>query len=334
VKQVAVYGKGGIGKSTITANLSAAMAAGGTRVLQIGCDPKHDSTKLLLGGTSQATVLQLLRERGDDLRREDVVLPGFGGVDCVEAGGPEPGVGCAGRGILSMAKALDAVGLDKGGYDVVAYDVLGDVVCGGFSVPMRAEYADEVLIVSSGEIMSLYAANNIARGLLRFGGKLGGIVGNARDVPHEEALLCALAAALGTELVAMVPRDPLFREAELARRTVVEHAPDSERAAQFRALAERVAGPARTVVPTPLDEDDFERLIFRVAGGEDPDVREAPGTFRTPATDARPPAVEPDFGAYLDAPDVPVSKAVRERAPRFSCALQGAFAVLAHVGAA
>jgi nitrogenase iron protein NifH len=156
MRQIAIYGKGGIGKSTLTANLSAALADDGRRVLQIGCDPKHDSTKLLLGGTSQRTVLELLKEHGEGaLGRDDIVLVGYGGIACVEAGGPEPGVGCAGRGILSMAKTLDAVGLDRGGYDVVAYDVLGDVVCGGFSVPMRADYADEVYIVSSGEIMSL-----------------------------------------------------------------------------------------------------------------------------------------------------------------------------------
>jgi nitrogenase iron protein NifH len=143
--KIAVYGKGGIGKSTISANVSAALSEKGQRVLQIGCDPKYDSTRLLLGGKIPVTVLQYIKSVLPDARRpEDIVFRGYGDVACVEAGGPEPGVGCAGRGIITTFDLLDDLGIRSSLFDITLYDVLGDVVCGGFAVPIRKEYAGAV----------------------------------------------------------------------------------------------------------------------------------------------------------------------------------------------
>ena len=170
MERIAVYGKGGIGKSTISANLSVALAHAGRRVLQVGCDPKHDSTRLLLGGARLTTVLDYLREtKPTDRTLDEILVEGFAGVGCVEAGGPKPGVGCAGRGIISTFDLLEQFQLDRR-YDTVVYDVLGDVVCGGFAVPIRNEYANVILVVTSGEFMSLYAANNILRGIRNYDG--------------------------------------------------------------------------------------------------------------------------------------------------------------------
>jgi len=344
VKQIAIYGKGGIGKSTISANLSAALAERGLRVLQIGCDPKHDSTKLLLGGKVQTTVLDLLKDRAaKSLTRNEIVLNGYRDVACIEAGGPEPGVGCAGRGILSMASALETIGLDLAEYDIVVYDVLGDVVCGGFAVPMRDGYADEVYVVTSGEIMSLYAANNICKGMLRFGGKLGGIIANARDVPCEKELLQRFAREIGSELIAFFPRDHHFRDAELNRRTVMENAPASDLAEQFRILAENIATRDNRAKPNPLAEDHFEQIIFEVAGGKPPEEKLIPqdlGVQETSEVDTH------GFENYLTPKDEQArsrislispsyrAKALREdsmRVPLHSCALAGAFSITNHI---
>ncbi|MBI3185552.1 MAG: AAA family ATPase [Myxococcales bacterium] len=347
MKQLAIYGKGGIGKSTIAANLSAAWAERGLRVLQVGCDPKHDSTRLLLGGTSQRTVVELLRARSPwQLHSSEVVLPGYRGVHCVEAGGPEPGLGCAGRGIVAMANALEGIGLDRSAYDVVLYDVLGDVVCGGFAVPMRQGYADSVLIVSSGESMSLYAANNIARGLLRTGCKLRGIIGNARGVTKEEQLLQALAERLGTRLLTLLPRDELFRAAELERKTIIEHLPSSQLAGLFRKLAEEVGQEGAAALPSPLEDQELDQLIYEQAGGSRPSPRAGPAELSgagggTAAASAgavghSAPLERGDGRARYRLAAAPhdlryASKAVRSRAPLHSCALAGAFSVTNHV---
>ena len=169
-KEIAIYGKGGIGKSTVCANLAVALAQTGQRVLQIGCDPKHDSTRLLTGGRRLPTVLDYLKDVPEEqARTEEVLREGVLGVGCIEAGGPRPGVGCAGRGIISAFEFLERRRV-KERYDVVLYDVLGDVVCGGFAVPIRREYANAIFLVTSGEFMSLYAANNILRGIRNFDG--------------------------------------------------------------------------------------------------------------------------------------------------------------------
>lgn len=260
--QMAVYGKGGIGKSTLSANISLALAESGLRVMQVGCDPKHDSTRLLLGGRAQRTVLDYVRDVPVGRRRlEDVIEEGSGGVLCAEAGGPEPGIGCAGRGILTTFETLKRLGADSLETDVRVYDVLGDVVCGGFAVPLRGDYADAVILVTSGEFMAMYAANNIMRGLLNFdtgGPRLLGIVLNSRGVEGESEAVRRLADAAGTRVLAEIPRDGLFAEAEAAGRTVMEMFPDSEAASALREVAEAVRGAMDGTVPltspTPLDD--------------------------------------------------------------------------------
>jgi nitrogenase iron protein NifH len=194
MKQIALYGKGGIGKSTTSANLSAALAETGLDILQIGCDPKRDSTRMLMQGKFIPTVMDLVRERGEaEITLGDIMFTGYHGVRCVEAGGPEPGVGCAGRGIIATFQILERLGALKG--DLIVYDVLGDVVCGGFAMPMREGYAQEVYLVTSGELMSLYAANNICKAIRRLSMRsrnrcrLAGVICNAKNLENEEELV-------------------------------------------------------------------------------------------------------------------------------------------------
>lgn len=266
--QVAVYGKGGIGKSTMSANISVALAERGLRVMQVGCDPKHDSTRLLLGGRAQRTVLDYVRETPIGRRRlEDVIEEGTAGVLCTEAGGPEPGIGCAGRGILTTFDTLKKLGADSVDTDVRIYDVLGDVVCGGFAVPLRNEYADAVILVTSGEFMAMYAANNIMRGLLNFDNgrpRLLGIVLNCRGVEGERGTVERFARATGTEVIATIPRDCLFADAESKGHTVMELYPDSAIADQVRGIADRIAsasdGGDAMSFPHPLDDDQLSDL--------------------------------------------------------------------------
>ena len=244
--KLAIYGKGGIGKSTVAANCAAALADRGLRVMQIGCDPKADSTLALRGGKPLVSVLDLLRRSGD-FSLDDMVLRGPDAVFCVEAGGPVPGVGCAGRGIIAALEKL----AEKGAYevfrpDVVLYDVLGDVVCGGFSMPMRQGYADYVCIVTSGEPMSVYAAANIAMAVKNFQGrgyaKLGGFILNRRGVPDEDARVENLARDFSAPVLARIDRSEDIPRAEMQTRPVVRAYPDSPAAAQFRALAETLYG--------------------------------------------------------------------------------------------
>jgi nitrogenase iron protein NifH len=247
MKKIAVYGKGGIGKSTTVSNLSAALSMDGFKVMQIGCDPKADSTKNLTGCRSVRTVLDLLREKKDKVRLEDLVTPGFNGIFCVEAGGPTPGIGCAGRGIIAAfekLKELRAYEIYKP--DIVFYDVLGDVVCGGFAMPMREGYADEVVIVSSGEMMALYAAHNIAQAIKNFAGRsyasLSGIILNRRDIENERALAEAAAREIGAPVIGEVPRCSLVQEAEGEGKTVLEKFPSSEMSGVYRGLAGLLTG--------------------------------------------------------------------------------------------
>ncbi len=245
MKKIAVYGKGGIGKSTIVSNVAVALAQEGHRVMQIGCDPKADSTIGLRHGEALPTVLEMFREKKDDFEASDIVRIGYAGVVCVEAGGPLPGVGCAGRGIITALEKIEAKGVyDIYQPDVVFYDVLGDVVCGGFSMPMRSGYADEVYIVTSGENMSIYAAANIATAVKNFQGRgyasLGGIILNQRNVRDELAKVEELCADFETQIVGVVPYSELVCEAEENHSTLMEMRGFSEVAEAFRKLAGRI----------------------------------------------------------------------------------------------
>ena len=240
--KIAVYGKGGIGKSTTVSNVSAALADMGYKVMQIGCDPKADSTQSLHHSADIKTVLELVREHKNDFTLSDMVREGYGGVICVEAGGPTPGLGCAGRGIIA---ALDKL-KEKGAYetfkpDVVIYDVLGDVVCGGFSMPMRGGYADKVFVITSGENMAIHAAANIAVAIDNFKdrgyAKLGGIILNHRNVKDEDAKVAELASDIKSEVIGELSRSDTVIEAEDLGKTVIEAFPDSEMADEYRKLA-------------------------------------------------------------------------------------------------
>ena len=244
--KLAVYGKGGIGKSTTVSNVSAALADMGYKVMQIGCDPKADSTASLHGKGSITTVLDLVRERKNNFVLEDMVCEGYGGVICVEAGGPTPGLGCAGRGIIAALEKLK----EKGAYkvyrpDVVIYDVLGDVVCGGFSMPMRGGYADKVFIITSGENMAIHAAANIAVALEGFKDRgyasLGGIILNHRNVRDEDAKVAELADDIHSEIIGELTRSETVTDAEDLGKTVIEAFPESEMAGEYRKLAAKLA---------------------------------------------------------------------------------------------
>jgi len=241
--KIAVYGKGGIGKSTTVSNVSAALADMGLKVMQIGCDPKADSTVSLHGKGRIPTVLELVREKKNDFTLDDMVTIGYKGVICVEAGGPTPGLGCAGRGIIAALEKLK----EKGAYevyqpDVVIYDVLGDVVCGGFSMPMRAGYADRVFVITSGENMAIYAAANIAMAVNGFGERgyagLGGIILNRRNVKNEDEKAAELARDMGTSVVGTISRSQVVTDAEELGKTVVEAFPDSDMADEYRTIAQ------------------------------------------------------------------------------------------------
>jgi nitrogenase iron protein NifH len=267
MKQIALYGKGGIGKSTTSANLSAALSDRGLDIMQIGCDPKHDSTRMLTHGTWIPTVLDLVRERGDkEISTEEVVFEGYNGIRCVEAGGPEPGVGCAGRGIIATFQLLERLGALHG--DVILYDVLGDVVCGGFAMPMREGYAQEVYLVTSGEFMSLYAANNICKAITRLSRRarsrcaLGGVICNAKNITHEHELVEEFARRINSSLVAYIPRDRIVQIAEINKQTVIEYAPESPQASVYRGLAGSVLENTRLTIPTPLEMDELESLAL------------------------------------------------------------------------
>lgn len=265
MKQIALYGKGGIGKSTTSANLSAALSLRDLSVLQIGCDPKRDSTRMLMHGKFIPTVMDLVRERGNDaVFLSDVVYSGFNGVRCVEAGGPEPGVGCAGRGIIATFQLLEKFGALTG--DIIVYDVLGDVVCGGFAMPMREGYAQEIYLVTSGELMSLYAANNICKAVQRLSSRakskcrLAGVICNAKNLPREEELVAEFARRVNSSLIQYIPRDRVVQLAELNRKTVIEYDPASPQAERYRELATRVMENTNLTIPTPLEIDDLESL--------------------------------------------------------------------------
>ncbi len=266
MRQVAIYGKGGIGKSTTTQNLTAALAELGRRIMVVGCDPKADSTRLILGGLAQRTVLDTLREEGEDVDLDEIMKVGYGGIRCVESGGPEPGVGCAGRGIITSINMLESLGAYEAELDYVFYDVLGDVVCGGFAMPIREGKAKEIYIVASGEMMALYAANNISKGIQKYaqtgGTRLGGIICNSRKVDNEYEMVKAFAEEIGSQLVYFVPRDNMVQRAEINRKTVIDYDPECVQADEYRGLAKAIDENEMFVIPKPMTQDRLEDLLM------------------------------------------------------------------------
>lgn len=268
MRKIAIYGKGGIGKSTTTQNTVAGLVEAGKNVKVVGCDPKADSTRLLLGGLAQKTVLDTLRSEGEDVELDDIVKEGYGGVRCVESGGPEPGVGCAGRGIITSINLLEQLGAwdEKFKIDYTFYDVLGDVVCGGFAMPIREGKAQEIYIVVSGEMMAMYAANNICKGVKKYaeagGVRLGGLICNSRKVDNEREMIEELAKRLGTKMIHFVPRDNMVQRAEINRKTVIEYDPSHPQADEYRALAKAIDENDMFVVPNPLSIEELEELLI------------------------------------------------------------------------
>ena len=266
-RKIAIYGKGGIGKSTTTQNTVAGLAEMGKKVMVVGCDPKADSTRLLLGGLCQRTVLDTLREEGEDVQLDEIMKTGFANTSNVESGGPEPGVGCAGRGIITSINLLEQLGAydDDKNLDYAFYDVLGDVVCGGFAMPIRDGKAKEIYIVVSGEMMAMYAANNICKGIVKFadagGVRLGGLICNSRKVDNEVEMIEALAAQLGTQMIHFVPRENVVQRAEINRKTVIEYEPNHAQADEYRALARKIDQNKMFVIPKPLEMDALEKLL-------------------------------------------------------------------------
>ena len=242
--KIAIYGKGGIGKSTVTANLAAAFAKSGKKVIQIGCDPKADSTINLMGGKSILPVMNFIRDNDREPETpEEIAHTGYGGILCIETGGPTPGLGCAGRGIITTFSLLEDLKLfETFQPDVVLYDVLGDVVCGGFAAPIRENYASHILIVTSGEKMALYAARNIHTAVQNFAdrayAKVFGLVMNRRNVENEEEKVRTFAEEEKLRIVSEIPRSNDITRCEDKGMTVIEGAPESEAAQRFAELAE------------------------------------------------------------------------------------------------
>jgi len=268
LRQAAIYGKGGIGKSTTTQNLVAALAEMGKKVMIVGCDPKADSTRLILHSKAQNSVMELAAEAGsvEDLELEDVMSIGYGGVKCVESGGPEPGVGCAGRGVITAINFLEEEGAYDDALDFVFYDVLGDVVCGGFAMPIRENKAQEIYIVCSGEMMAMYAANNICKGIVKYANsgsvRLAGLICNSRQTDREDELIMALADKLGSQMIHFIPRANAVQHAEIRRMTVIEFDPTHKQADEYRQLAKKIVDNKNFVIPTPITMDELEELLM------------------------------------------------------------------------
>jgi len=267
-RQCAIYGKGGIGKSTTTQNLVAALAEIGNKVMIIGCDPKADSTRLILHAKMQNTIMEMAAEAGsvEDIELEDVLLTGYGDVKCVESGGPEPGVGCAGRGVITAINFLEEEGAYTDDLDFVFYDVLGDVVCGGFAMPIRENKAQEIYIVCSGEMMAMYAANNISKGICKYAKtgsvRLAGLICNSRNTAREDELIIELARQLNTQMIHFVPRDNVVQRAEIRRMTVIEYDATCNQADEYRQLAKKIVANEMFNIPTPVTMDELEELLM------------------------------------------------------------------------
>jgi len=243
----------------------------------VGCDPKADSTRLILHSKAQNTIMEMAAEAGtvEDLELEDVLKTGYGEIKCVESGGPEPGVGCAGRGVITAINFLEEEGAYDEDLDFVFYDVLGDVVCGGFAMPIRENKAQEIYIVCSGEMMAMYAANNISKGIVKYansgGVRLAGLICNSRETDREDELIEALAAKLGTHMIHFVPRDNVVQRAEIRRMTVIEYDPAAKQAQEYRDLANKIINNTKLVIPTPITMDELEELLMEFGIMEEED---------------------------------------------------------------
>mgnify|MGYP000706823867 FL=1 len=340
MSRIAIYGKGGIGKSTISANLSAAMAARGHKVLQIGCDPKHDSTKLLLHGKKLTTALDYMRVTGPMQQDIDEILEeGYLGIGCIEAGGPNPGVGCAGRGIISTFELLERFGLPEK-YDTVIYDVLGDVVCGGFAVPIRREYAELIFIVTSGEFMSLYAANNILRGIRNYDGEKGrvaGILYNKRNAKDEEKRVKKFAQAVGLKVVATIPGSDVFAKAEAAGVTAFEMAESEEIMNVFKNIACGIDHGIESYKAFPMTDEELEKCITNaefagritnITGSEVAALGKKPRNTairNDDGGDGESKGLADDTQTYY------YSKSIKNGEPLHGCAFNGAMSTCVHV---
>jgi nitrogenase iron protein NifH len=256
IKQIAIYGKGGIGKSTTTSNLSAALSELGLKVMQFGCDPKSDSTNTLRDGKFIPTVLDTLREKSA-VKAAEMIYEGFNGIYCVEAGGPQPGVGCAGRGIITAVELFKQQKVFEDlDLDVVIYDVLGDVVCGGFAVPIREGIAQHVFTVSSADFMSIYASNNLFKGISKYsnsgGALLGGVIANSVGPPYSREIINDFVERTSTRVIEYIPRSITVTQSELQGKTVIEAAPESAQADVYRSLARKIADHTESKTPSPL----------------------------------------------------------------------------------
>ena len=326
MKEIAIYGKGGIGKSTLSSNISAALSMAGKKVLQIGCDPKHDSTRLLMGGKRITTVLDYIKcVNPTDYKTKDILTCGFCGTGCIEAGGPTPGVGCAGRGIITAFELIDKLHI-KEQYDTIVYDVLGDVVCGGFAVPIRREYADTVFLVTSGEYMSIYAANNILRGIKNYDGqerRVAGILYNCRNVKNEDERIKAFSEAVGLPVFAKVPRNDIFALAEKKNVTVMEMTEGRNEIAEiFNDIAARILSGPQLYPAKPLSDEDLEEVILN--GKTLPAVSKSGSEIRTASGEED----KKDYDGYQSGY---LSKNVLRDEPLHGCAFNGAMNMSIHI---
>lgn len=269
VRKIAIYGKGGIGKSTTTQNTAAAMAHfHGKQVMIHGCDPKADSTRMILRGKMQKTMMDTLREEGEEacMNLDNIMSTGFEGIKCVESGGPEPGVGCAGRGVITAITLMEKQNVYDDN-DFVFFDVLGDVVCGGFAMPIRDGKAEEIYVVASGEMMALYAANNLCKGMVKYakqsGVRIGGIICNSRNVDGERELIEEFCERIGTQMIHFVPRDNIVQKAEFNKKTVVDFDPECNQAHEYETLAKKIIDNDNFVIPDPMSMDELEELVAK-----------------------------------------------------------------------
>jgi nitrogenase iron protein NifH len=273
-RKIAIYGKGGIGKSTTTQNTAAAMAHFHDKKIFIhGCDPKADSTRLILGGKMQETLMDVLREQGaEKVTNEKVIKRGFEDIQCVESGGPEPGVGCAGRGVITAINLMEENNAYTDDIDFVFFDVLGDVVCGGFAMPIREGKAQEVYIVASGEMKAVYAANNICKGLVKYakqsGVRLGGVICNSRKVDREREFIEEFTASIGTHMIHFVPRDNIVQKAEFNKKTVTEYDETQDQAKEYSELGRKIIENQNFVIPRPLTMDQLESMVVKYGLGD------------------------------------------------------------------